>query len=72
MVSVIRSGVALVVVLGLAGCGDGADPSPMSGPSAPTPTVPSSAQIALSVTRGTTSGGTTVQVTGTGLQQVQP
>lgn len=64
MFSVIRSSIALVAVLSLAGCDDGTDPSPMSGPSAPTPAVPSSAPIALSVTRGTTSGGTPVNVIG--------
>ena len=42
MFRVMRSSIALGVVLGLAGCGDGGsqNPSPMSGPSAPTAPAP--------------------------------
>ena len=76
MFRVVRPSIGLVVVLGLAGCGDGADPLPMSGPSAPTapapitPTAPPGGPsvrppITLSVTRGTTRGGTGINLTAT-------
>jgi hypothetical protein len=64
-----RSNVALVAMLSLTACAGSSD---MSGPSAPTPVVPTSPAelptvrlpIALSVGRGTTGGGTPVHVTG--------
>jgi hypothetical protein len=79
MFTLIRFGVSLVVAVGLAGCGDRKDPSssPMSGPLAPTVVAPPErSPITLSVTRGTTRGGTGINLTaaeftGAVLQQVR-
>lgn len=71
MFKVIRTTLRLVVVLGLAGCSDGEDPSLLSGPSAPTASAPVTPPpsgrppITLSVTKGTTRGGTGINLTAT-------
>ena len=68
MFSVIRSGVAVVVALSLPGCGSGADSS-RSAPTSAAAVSRSPIITTLSVTRGSTSGGTSVNITGTELHR---